>query len=342
MMKKVLIVSYAFPPLNIAGSFRPLKFVKNLPNFGWTVAVLTVKGRNDILHDQSLLDEVPPSVEIYQAKEFDPFSLLMFKRDHRKGVASSAKMKDRLLKIAYRALETLRTTISMPDIQIYWALPAIIKGIQVFMKNRYDTIITTSPPPSAHLIGLILSKITNKPWIVDFRDPWVDGYNFQTHKSLLRQSIEAWLEKIVVTNASAIIANTHPNKKVLLKRYNSSLSSSKVVTITNGFDKKLLDSVSSEKNIKFTICHTGVLYPDLEPFFFLDAFANWLNKEEKVGIRQNVQMLLVGSKDDKIKKIVGKTLSSRSCSICLSQIVSDETILYPSGVGHSAISHLSS
>ncbi len=326
-MKRLLLVSYAFPPLNVAGSFRPLRFVKYLSRFGWLTSVLTVRGRDDMLHDQSLLNELPASVIVRKAPEYDPFSLILQRKKQEHHGHSIKKIKRRLAERVHSVLTTVKWSISIPDIQIYWVVPAIIKGIQLCAKGEYDIIMTTSPPPSAHLIGLVLSRLFKKPWIADFRDPWVDSYYFRNRMCRLRQRLETMLEKTVITHAAAIITNTEPNRAVLLKRYGPVLPASKVVTITNGFDKQLLDSVKRKVKNKVTLCHTGILYPDLEPFFFLEAFAKWLNTVKECGIRDKVELLLAGSNNEGVRTRI-KQLGLADCVRLLPRVSRSEALTH--------------
>ncbi len=305
-MKKVLIISYAFPPMNVAGSFRPLRFVKYLSLFGWTASVLTVRGREDILQDWTLLKEVPPNVAVHKAGEIDPFAIItpkqQFETNYRGFIGKNCR---EISTRTANALKTIKIKVSIPDIQMYWILPAIVKGIQVFFKERYDAILTTSPPPSAHLIGLILSKLTRRPLIADFRDPWVGGYNFKETRGPIRRLLETWLEKKTIAGSTTLLANTKQNEEKLLIRYDK-LKKNGIQTITNGYDSALLDGVPAKMDGRITICHTGVLYPDLAPFFFLEAFAKWIAQKNDSALREKVRILLVGSNTKYIIEIVNK------------------------------------
>ena len=317
-MKRVLIIAYAFPPLSVAGTFRPLRFAKYLPKFGWSPTIITVKGRNDIPRDESLLKEVPKEITVFRARTFEPhtFGMLSQKDAAKKGssmtnmplpvlrICAHNKKKDISLK---KAISFLNNVISIPDPSIYWVPSVILRGIMIHFDRPYQAIITTSPPHSSHLAGLCLSRLLKKPWIADFRDPWVDNVYFYRDKGGMRTSIEKWLEKLVVTNANVVVPNTSSNRKKLLTRYGSFLPRSKFVTITNGFDKKYIEAINYRPFDKFTICHTGTFYPVLEPYFFFEAFANWLNHHKnKKALRNSTQVLLVGSQNTEIKNFVHK------------------------------------
>lgn len=299
-MKRVLIIAYAFPPLSVAGTFRPLRFVKYLPELGWNPIIITIRGRKDIPRDLSLLKEIPKEISVSRTRTFEALSKIY------------PNSKSKYIDIG-EAINRFNNWISIPDPLVYWVPSAILRGISINRSRNYDALITTSPPHSSHLAGLFLSRLLKIPWIADFRDPWVDNAYSFGHKGRMRIFLEKWLEKIVITGATKVIANTFPNREKLLKRYGSFLPLSKFVTITNGFDRKYIDSVASKSFDKFTICHIGGFYSAMKPYFFFEAFANWLNHhKEKKDLRNSIQILLIGSGHDEIKNILRK-LNLQDC-----------------------------
>lgn len=300
-MKRVLIISYAFPPLNVAGTFRPLRFVKYIKRFGWEVSVVTVRGRDDLSHDESLLSEVPPDASVYHAGEIDPFAFFRRKISNSKSAILSQRTKQRMIGI----LDDIKPLVSIPDIQLYWVIPVILKGITLMKNEPYDVILTTSPPPSTHLAGWFLSSFFDKPLVADFRDPWVDSFYFHTRNGALRKNVERWMEGLVINRARFVLANTDRNWELFRKRYPQSSVRDKFVTLTNGFDKELIDSVKPKNFGRFTICHTGVMYSDLDPYYFFQVLSRWLTMHnEGEDFRKSVQVLLLGTQDNKIKQIV--------------------------------------
>src|SRR5690606_40331884 len=66
----------------------------------------------------------------------------------------------------------VRGNVFIPDARIGWVNPSINYLKSYIETHHIDTVITTGPPHSVHLIGLGLKKILPIRWIADFRDPW--------------------------------------------------------------------------------------------------------------------------------------------------------------------------
>jgi hypothetical protein len=165
------------------------------------------------------------------------------------------------------------TVLTTPDHQVFWFPFAFKKAASIIIKEKIKIIITTSPPNSGHLIGLALKKIFRIPWIADFRDPWVDNFKIRKMSST-QKWIESKMEKWIMENADQVIANTDINRQRLIERYNY-IDSSRFGTIHNGFEETSLN----KKRIfnKFTISHTGLLYPSINPYYFIKPMKIWLN-----------------------------------------------------------------
>ncbi|MBN1637284.1 MAG: glycosyltransferase [Deltaproteobacteria bacterium] len=309
-MKNVLIISYAFPPLSIAGTFRPMKFVKYLSEFGWDPSVITVDGRDDIPRDETLLKQLPEDLEVVRKQAWGPAKLrIISKSDFSKNDITGNKntVQQKYVRIKRDLANLANNFISIPDPLIYWVPSVVSAALRMYSSKPYDVIFTTSPPHSIHFAGLALSRRLKVPWIADFRDPWVDNVYFKTLKGTIRIATDSWLEKAVITSCSRVIANTGPNRNKLLKRYGSFVSDSHILTITNGFDKQLIDTVIPRQFDKFTICHTGVYYSIMEPYFFFESVARWLNsRQDKNSIMKSIQILMVGTNESEMKPILEK------------------------------------
>ena len=159
-MKKVLIITYYWPPAGGAGVQRALKFVKYLPQFGWEPIVLTVEKSDSPVDDISLLNDIPNGTKVYKTKSLEPFEL--YKKFTGKKSDSkipsdvlldtkNASLKDKLSK-------WIRLNVFIPDAKIGWKKYAVKKGLEIIKHEKIDVIFTTSPPQTVSLIGLELSK----------------------------------------------------------------------------------------------------------------------------------------------------------------------------------------
>ncbi|RLB93801.1 MAG: hypothetical protein DRH50_07355 [Deltaproteobacteria bacterium] len=120
-----------------------------------------------------------------------------------------------------------------------------------------------------------------------------------------QKRVEKKLERLIVENADAVIANTKTNMDMLIKRY-PYLSQDKFITIRNGFED--ISSTGRERSFnKFTITHTGIFYPMVNPYFFFEALREWLSSKGE-NTRRNTRVLLVGETKEGETKDVIKSL----------------------------------
>ena len=158
MNRRVLLVCYYFPPLGLGGVGRPLNLIKRLPQHGWECHVLTVKPVLYRAYEPELLDGLDGS-RIFRAGSYDPQRLLY--------LLGMRKMKAQTVSQARPVAEKF-----FPDSKVGWVGPAVRLGKRLHQSHDFAAVISTSPPISAHLIGLTLGRELDLPWIADFRDFW--------------------------------------------------------------------------------------------------------------------------------------------------------------------------
>ena len=169
-------------------------------------------------------------------------------------------------------------------------------------------IYTTSPPHSTHLAGFFISKRLRVPWVADFRDPWtLNAYHGQGGLQNLLLIIEKLLEKLVLYNATFVLANTGANLRNLIKAF-PDLKTDKVRLVSNGWEEfnEKETHISSEGPL--TILHAGTFYPKFRPYALLEAIATWRRGFQPGVIpslqRDQIKIILLGSKDHKTRDIV--------------------------------------
>ena len=252
MNKKVLFISYFFPPVGGIGSLRISKFVKFLPQFDWQTYVLTVKKAFYPIVDEDLLKEIPPSVKVVKINYFEP----------------AFWSRNRLWRsfLAY----ALYPLILFPDRQFLWFLPALISSYKIVKANHIKVIFTSSSPISNHLIGFCLKKITKVKWVADFRDEWTQS-SYLKFLTPVHRYLAGILEKLILKNADQITTVSDG----LTDSYQTMLNknSEKFTTITNGFDGQ--DFLNLNKKLsknKLVLAHAGSLYGSRKADIFLIAF----------------------------------------------------------------------
>jgi hypothetical protein len=183
--KRVLVVTYNFPPVGGAGVQRVTKFVKYLPQFGWEPTVLTAENPSVPVLDDSLLADIPPQTAVIKARTLEPGYALKrivsasnteswnVTRSVSEGaketqdVTPSLTLRVTLASVAKRALRGATNLLLQPDPQVLWNPQAIEVGLRVLSQQKHDAIFVTAPPFSSFLIGAELARRTGLPLVHD-------------------------------------------------------------------------------------------------------------------------------------------------------------------------------
>jgi glycosyltransferase involved in cell wall biosynthesis len=293
--RKVLIITYYFPPLGMGGVQRVSKFVKYLPSFGWEPVVLTVKDIEYFSHDDSLLQELPSEVKIIRTGSLDPlriiflFKKLFYRNKSREKQTSDPKRvalrnsKKKKAKYFPSSLLKFIEFFYFPDNKIDWLPFVLIKGIRLCRKEKIHLIFSTSPPLTCHLAGFLLKKITRIKWVSDYRDSY-SGPENRKSMPFPKKYLLKYLQKIFSKNADALIG---VNQMITVEIEDFYARTPKAELISNGYDQKDFEiEVEKEQSI-FRIIYFGTFSPDCPPEPFLIAFHNLLqqNKIDKKKIK---------------------------------------------------------
>ena len=278
-MKKVLIISYVFPPMAAVGGFRVVKACKFLPHFDWQPVVLTVKDGFNYAYDEESLKQLDPSLPIYRSKYFSPIQWWDSKTqpvENSPVASSSAQNKEQVQvedSISSRLKKYIKTMISIPDIHNFWIPFAVKEGLKAIREEKVDIILSTSPPATVHIIGTILSYLTGKPFVIDYRDLWTQNESYHNRKlPWLYKKIDRFYEKRAIKRASAIVSATTGFSDAMYE-HNSYKKQEQFQAVTNGVDADDFTNIQfpANKNEKFTILHLGSLYGNRNPNFFFEV-----------------------------------------------------------------------
>jgi len=260
-MKKVLIITYYWPPSGGAGVQRWLKFAKYLPEFGWQPVILTVDPQYASYpqRDESLSAEVGADCLVYTTRSFELYNL--YKLISRKkevpygGFANESKES-----LFQKVSKFLRGNFLLPDPRKGWNKYALKKAIELIQKFSIDTVVTTSPPHSTQLIGLELKKrYKTIRWIADLRDPWTDIYYYNQFKhTALARKIDRNYERQVVENADLLISVSEDVKRIFAEKSVLPIGS-KTVVIPNGFDSEDFQVTNFSPEARKVITYTGTI-----------------------------------------------------------------------------------
>lgn len=216
MRRKALLICYYFPPLGLGGVGRPLNLFRGLPGHGWDCDVLTVKPVTYRAYEPELLEGLDER-RIHRAGSHDPQRMLYF--------MGIRKVKARTISQGRRV-----TGRFFPDSKVGWVRAAARKGRSLCRQNKYDAIISTSPPMSSHLIGRQLSSAFGLPWVADFRDFWTiykveEEFEDPRKVALGRQLLEnIRTEAAAVTTVNASIAEYLECGETIPNGYDSGLA----------------------------------------------------------------------------------------------------------------------
>lgn len=231
--KRVLVLSYYWPPSGGSGVQRWVKFAKYLPAEGWEAVVYTPSNPEMPSRDESLLKEVS-GVEVIRRKIFEPYGLYARLFGRRKQGGGKVNVADAGKKsLGTRIALWLRGNLFIPDPKCLWIGPSV-RFLKTYLKNHpVDAIVSTGPPHSMHLIARKVSLATGIPWVADFRDPWTRVFYFK-HLSLTACSRRAHLrlEKQVLDDATVIVAVSP-----MVQEEFRTMTSTPAELITNGFDE---------------------------------------------------------------------------------------------------------
>jgi glycosyltransferase involved in cell wall biosynthesis len=282
--KKVLFITYYFPPMGMGGVQRATKFVKYLPVFGWKSFVLTVKDVEYLAQDYSLLEELPPETEVIRTGSFDPLRISFIL----KSFLGRRKQKEKSVKGNRVLRSKLSSWFFFPDNKIGWLPFALLSGLKIAREERIDLIFTTSPPPSSHLVGYFLKLLTGKPWVADFRDPWI-GYRFEIYPTWLHLFLKNQLTKLILKNADRVIFANPSITKTMTEQYSEA---KKIEIINQGYDERDFETGVSQKPELFTIGYLGTFSPDCDPEPFFWALRNLI--DQKLIPKDKIKFIHVG------------------------------------------------
>ncbi len=287
-MEKVLIVTYYWPPAGGPGVQRWLKFIKYLPEYGIEPIVYVPRNPHYPLQDASLMAEIPSEIKVLKNDIFEPyyFAELLSKKDTAT-ISSGIIPKEQKQGLLQKLMLFIRGNFFIPDARKFWIKPSVKYLAEYIEKHGIETIITTGPPHSMHLIGLRLKQQTGVKWLADFRDPWTQiGYHSKLKLLSSSRKKHERLEKEVLQNADKIITTSFTTQKEFLEK-----TDRPVEVITNGYDTGQVERLPMDE--KFTLSHIGSLLSGRNPENLWKAIAELISEMEDFA--SDFQLRLIGA-----------------------------------------------
>ena len=302
-MKKVLFITYYWPPSGKASLHWPLKIIKHLPSFGWQPLVLTVDEDTFSQKDETFIKEIPSDVKVIRAKSFEPFDIykkFIGKRKDEQLVASET-ISNKNKSFTHRLSIWIRMNIFIPDARVGWYFPAIKVGLSVLKKEEVDAIVSIGPPHTTHLIGKKISSKLGLPHIPVFIDPWVDiSYYRNFKRNKLTLSIDNRLEKSVLQNAAAVAFVTETMKEDYIKKYPFINEKSKVLYWGYSEEDFWMEDGrwKTEDGKEEVILHAGNIFDYQNPKHFWKTLKNENEKGRKL------KVVFIGTVSPEIKQSI--------------------------------------
>ncbi len=264
---KVLLITYYWPPAGGPGVQRWLKFVKYFKEFGIEPIVYCPENPTYPMLDTSLATEIPAGTTVLQRPIVEPYRWAsLFSKKETKTISKGLIAAQQQQSLVQRILLYIRGNFFIPDARKYWVRPSIMYLKKYIDDHGIDTIITTGPPHSIHLIGKGLKEAIGVRWIADFRDPWTTiGYHTQLKLTEASMRKHQQLEKEVLTTADQLVVTSYTTQQEF-----KAITERPITVITNGYDQEAVGAVAVDT--KFTVAHIGSLLSGRNPMQLWEVF----------------------------------------------------------------------
>lgn len=258
-MKKVLIITYYWPPSGGIAVHRCLKFAKYLHEFGWEPIIHTAESAEYPVLDEGNFKDIPKDCTVIRTKIWEPFKLFKLitgkKKEER---IHNVFLEEDKPTLAHKLGIWIRGNIFIPDARKFWIRPSVKRLTNFLIENPVDVLFTNGPPQTNHMIAYGVKKKMNIPWHADFQDPWTQvDYFPQLMLNPISLNIHKAMERQVFNNADKVTICSYTWKYDL-----ESIGAKDVGVIVWGYDEDDFKNISVDLSPKFTLSHYGSLGPD--------------------------------------------------------------------------------
>jgi len=296
-LKKVLIIAYYWPPAGGPGVQRWLKFVKYLPEFDVQPHVYIPENPSYPIVDFALEKEVAEDAIIIKKRIVEPYGLAaLFSKKNTQKISSGIIPHQKKQSFVQKMLLWIRGNAFIPDARVLWVKPSIKFLEKYIQDNHIETVITTGPPHSLHLIGLGLKAKLNINWIADFRDPWTTiGYHHELKLGTNAAQKHKDLESKVLTTADSVLVTSQTTKKEF-----QFLTNKPIHVITNGYDVEQIVKLPLDE--KFTLAHIGSFLSQRNPRILWKCLQEIIN--ENPSFKNDFQLKLIGAVSQEVLQTI--------------------------------------
>lgn len=291
--KKVLIITYYWPPSGGIGVLRCLKFAKYLRDYGWEPVIYTAKDAHYPTIDHSNDKDVPEGIEIIKRPIIEPYTFYKMLTGQKKtaNVNNVFYTLDKNPGLLHRFSIWIRSNFFIPDARALWIQPSVKHLTKYLAQNPVEAMITCGPPHTNTRIATLLKKKTGTPWLMDFQDPWtqVDYYKLLSLTSWgNRKHHKLEREALAAADKTTIVSPTW-------KRDLEKIGGQNISVHYWGYDPEDYQDLPFEKNTKFSLSHIGILGYDRNPKIFFEAIQEICTELD--GFDRDFELVLVGQVD---------------------------------------------
>lgn len=295
--KKILIITYYWPPAGGPGVQRWLKFVKYLPDFGVQPIVYIPENPTYPIVDENLVQEVSDKAIILKKKIFEPYQLASFlSKNKTKKMNSGIIPNQKKQNFLDKTLLWIRGNLFIPDARVFWVKPSVAFLEKYIVENNIDTIVTSGPPHSLHLIGLELKQKLDLKWFADFRDPWTTiGYHKSLRLSRFAAKKHKALEHQVLNTADTIIVTSKTTKTEF-----QAITTKPIAVITNGYDTENVEKQPLDS--KFSLAHIGSFLSERNPLILWESLVEL--SAEIPDFKSHLEVKLIGAVSQEVLEAI--------------------------------------
>jgi glycosyltransferase involved in cell wall biosynthesis len=290
-MKRVLIISYDFPPNRTSAVYRMTGLTKSLPQYGWQPTVLTIRDW-DFAQEPQLLEKLPKDVDIVRTGflRIDSWENKTASAIHSLGgLQSSPRARLGNLDRYVRSFAAfVRSTVYFPDVTVGWIPYALLKAMELHRREHFDVVYTTSPPRSSPVVGLLLKMLCGIPLVTEFMDPWYPP------ERPIRKKLEHRLQALLLRKSDRVVVMVRQHGEEFRRSFG--VPAEKLVVVRNGFFEEDFASIDKIEQTDldpayFHLAHFGTVYPGNQGNFFL-ALTKLMRQSPE--LKNRIRLHLVG------------------------------------------------
>lgn len=302
-MKKILFLTYYWPPSGKASLHWPLKMIKYLSEFGWQPAVLTVEDESFMQKDESMEKEIDPSLVVLKTPSIEPFEFYKIftgKGKDAQLVASETISKENK-SLAHRISLWIRMNLFIPDARIGWYPFAVKAGNRLLRDEIYDAVVSIGPPHSVHLAAAKIARNANIPFYPVFIDPWLNiAYYKGQSRSKLTVMIDGWLEKKTLEKSRRAVFVTETSLADYVSSYPFLKEKGRVLHW--GFDEEKFAGFKRIKKLgdERVLLHSGNI------FDFQNPEKLWGYLKQKIDSGENFRVWFTGTVSPGVRRSISE------------------------------------